>query len=201
MALWSNTDANTSVPKFAPSLVSLENTQDNSNLLFGNTTADAFVTGETIGVFGVDTNEQQATSNNAGGHAGWVLRTEGSGGRAGRIHTETLVAMGSMSSDAEDVVYPDYTISITSQPQPANNAVAGSVTFDVTAETVPTGGTLSYQWSVDENGSGTMVALSGETAATLELDNIATANLYRVVVSVTGGNDVTSANAALTIDA
>ena len=41
MALWSNTDANTSVPKFAPSLVSLENTQDNSDLLFGNTTADA----------------------------------------------------------------------------------------------------------------------------------------------------------------
>jgi len=201
MALWSNTDANTSVPKFAPSLVSLENTQDNSNLLFGNTTADAFVTGETIGVFGVDTNEQQATSNNAGGHAGWVLRTEGSGGRSGRIHTETLVAMGSMSSDAEDVVYPDYTISITSQPQAANNAAAGSVTFDVTAETVPTGGTLSYQWSVDENGSGTMVALTGETAATLSLDNIATANLYRVVVSVTGGNDVTSANAALTIDA
>lgn len=201
MALWSNTDANTSVPKFAPSLVSLENTQDNSNLLFGNTTADAFVTGETIGVFGVDTNEQQATSNNAGGHAGWVLRTEGSGGRAGRIHTETLVAMGSMSSDAEDVVYPDYTISITSQPQAANNAAAGSVTFDVTAVTVPSGGSLSYQWSVDENGSETMVELTGETAATLSLDNIATDNLYRVVVSVTGGNDVTSSNAALTIDA
>ena len=201
MALWSNTDANTSVPKFAPSLVSLENTQDNSDLLFGNTTADAFVTGETIGVFGVDTNEQQATSNNAGGHAGWVLRTEGSGGRAGRIHTETLVAMGSMSSDAEDVVYPDYTISITSQPQAANNAAAGSVTFDVTAVTVPAGGSLSYQWSVDEDGSETMVELTGETAATLSLDNIATDNLYRVVVSVTGGNDVTSSNAALTIDA
>ena len=201
MALWSNTDANTSVPKFAPSLVSLENTQDNSNLLFGNTTADAFVTGETIGVFGVDTNEQQATSNNAGGHAGWVLRTEGSGGRAGRIHTETLVAMGSLTSDAEDVVYPDYSITITSQPQAANNAAAGSVTFEVSAVTVPSGGTLSYQWSVDENESGTMVELTGETAATLELDNIATANLYRVVVSVTGGNDVTSSNAALTIDA
>jgi len=201
MALWSNTDANTSVPKFAPSLVSLENTQDNSNLLFGNTTADAFVTGETIGVFGVDTNEQQATSNNAGGHAGWVLRTEGSGGRAGRIHTETLVAMGSLTSDAEDVVYPDYSITITSQPQAANNAAAGSVTFEVSAVTVPSGGTLSYQWSVDENESGTMVELTGETAATLSLDNIATDNLYRVVVSVTGGNDVTSSNAALTIDA
>ena len=201
MALWSNTDANTSVPKFAPSLVSLENTQDNSNLLFSNTTADAFVTGETIGVFGVDTNEQQATTTSKGGHAGWVLRTTGSGGRSGRVHVETLVAMGSMSSDAEDVVYPDYRITITSQPQAANNAAAGSVTFDVTAATVPTGGTLSYQWYVDENGSGTMASLSGETAATLELDNIATDNLYRVVVSVTGGADVTSSNAALTIDA
>lgn len=201
MALWSNTDANTSVPKFAPSLVSLENTQDNSNLLFSNTTADAFVTGETIGVFGVDTNEQQATTTSKGGHAGWVLRTTGSGGRSGRVHVETLVAMGSMSSDAEDVVYPDYRITITTQPQAANNAAAGSVTFDVTAATVPTGGTLSYQWYVDENGSGTMVSLSGETAATLELDNIATDNLYRVVVSVTGGADVTSSNAALTIDA
>jgi hypothetical protein len=29
-------------------------------------------------------------------HAGWVLRTEGSGGRAGRVQFETLVAMGSL---------------------------------------------------------------------------------------------------------
>jgi len=35
-------------------------------------------------------------------HAGWVLRTEGSGGRAGRVTYETLVAMGSISSDGSD---------------------------------------------------------------------------------------------------
>jgi len=29
-------------------------------------------------------------------HAGWVLRTEGTGGRAGRVQYETLVAMGSL---------------------------------------------------------------------------------------------------------
>ena len=52
MSLWSNTDANTSVPKFAPSTVKLENTQDNSNLLYANTTANAFITGATI-VFSV----------------------------------------------------------------------------------------------------------------------------------------------------
>jgi hypothetical protein len=31
-------------------------------------------------------------------HAGWVVRTEGSGGRAGRVQYETLVAMGSLGA-------------------------------------------------------------------------------------------------------
>jgi hypothetical protein len=39
---------------------------------------------------------------NRGGHAGWVLRKEGTGGRAGRVHIETLVAMGSMTGDGDD---------------------------------------------------------------------------------------------------
>jgi hypothetical protein len=33
-------------------------------------------------------------------HAGWVLRTEGSGGRAGRVQFETLVAMGSLGAQS-----------------------------------------------------------------------------------------------------
>ena len=41
-------------------------------------------------------------------HAGWVKRTVGTGGRAGRVQYETLVAMGSMGSDAsDDTVLPD----------------------------------------------------------------------------------------------
>jgi hypothetical protein len=35
-------------------------------------------------------------------HAGWVLRTVGTGGRSGRVQYETLVAMGSISTDASD---------------------------------------------------------------------------------------------------
>ena len=35
-------------------------------------------------------------------HAGWVVRTEGTGGRAGRVQYETLVAMSSISTDASD---------------------------------------------------------------------------------------------------
>lgn len=41
-------------------------------------------------------------------HAGWNIRTEGTGGRAGRVQYETLVAMGSITSDASDDAYlPD----------------------------------------------------------------------------------------------
>jgi len=41
-------------------------------------------------------------------HAGWVVRKVGTGGRAGRVQYETLVAMGSLSEDAaDDTVLPD----------------------------------------------------------------------------------------------
>jgi hypothetical protein len=41
-------------------------------------------------------------------HAGWVRRTVGTGGRAGRVNQEVLVAMGSMTGDqADDIQYPD----------------------------------------------------------------------------------------------
>jgi hypothetical protein len=38
------------------------------------------------------------TKNKGVAHAGWVLRTEGTGGRAGRVQYETLVAMGSLGA-------------------------------------------------------------------------------------------------------
>jgi len=41
-------------------------------------------------------------------HAGWVVRTVGTGGRAGRVQYETLVAMGSISTDgSDDNILPD----------------------------------------------------------------------------------------------
>ena len=110
MSLWSNTDANTSAPKFAAA--SGLGISANGLTLYANTTSDAFKTGITVGVFGVDATEiglaNNATQKPA--HAGWVLRTEGTGGRAGRIQTETLIAMGSMTGDGtvsanDNVVY------------------------------------------------------------------------------------------------
>ena len=107
MSLWGNLDAANNAPIFGPTggVGLTANTQQ----LFGNTTFATIntslgVAGQAIGVFGVDAAEESATStaNTAGSHAGWVLRKVGTGGRAGRIHNETLVAMGSMRGDASD---------------------------------------------------------------------------------------------------
>ena len=72
------------------------------------------VGGVSNNVFGVDTTEAGVTQ--AAGHAGWVRRTAGSGGRAGRVQYEVLVA-GSMitgdatasdgDADADDTEFPD----------------------------------------------------------------------------------------------
>jgi hypothetical protein len=83
----------------------------------GGTTVDITGTGNNAQFFEIFAVVNQATavadlgfssSGMTAAHAGWVLRTVGTGGRAGRVQTETLVAMGSMSSDAsDDTVLPD----------------------------------------------------------------------------------------------
>lgn len=107
MSLWGNLDTSNNAPIFGPTggIGLTANTQ----ALFGNVTiatTDSTVgrTGVAIGVFGVDAAEAlvAASKANVGAHAGWVVRTEGTGGRAGRVTTETIVAMGSMTSDASD---------------------------------------------------------------------------------------------------
>lgn len=99
MSLWSNVDSNTGAPKFA--VAGGLGVAANGDALYANTTTGAFVSGAAVGVFGVDANEI-ALANNAASkpaHAGWVLRKTGTGGRAGRVQTEVLVAMGSMTGD------------------------------------------------------------------------------------------------------
>ena len=84
MALWSNTDANTSAPKYVTNYLNVPQSSANVNLAYGNTTTGAFFTGAAVGVFGVDSTEQGLASNQAehAAHAGWVLRKAGMGGIA-----------------------------------------------------------------------------------------------------------------------
>lgn len=194
MPLWSNTDANTSAPKFA--VAGGLGVAQSGEELYGSNTAGEFVENLAVGVFGVDNAE--TTVNKAVTHPGWILRTEGTGGRAGRVFHETIVAMGSMTSDGEDdVQYPDAIITITTQPQNTSNTAGGNASFTVGATVVPAYAPLSYQWFLEDVGGD--IELSGQTGTTLSLQGVATENVYYAVVT-SGDVTVQSANATLSID-
>jgi hypothetical protein len=199
MAQWGKSDASSNAVLWAPTSVKLAPTSTNRGNLYGNTTANAFVAGATVGMFAVDANEIAAQGGKAA-HSGWVLRTTGQGGRAGRVTEEVLVA-GGISTDAEDAVYPDLTIRIVTQPTDlsANSSDDEVATFAVVGATTPTGGTLSYLWQAN-SGSG-FANVAGGTSANLAV-NANTAvdgTQYRVVLSATGASNVTSSVATLTI--
>jgi hypothetical protein len=179
MPLWKNTDEAASAPKHTVDIVT------------GNTGVEAFEA-TPVGTWGVDTAEAQAT--NVNGHAGWILRTVGSGGRDGRVLEETLVAMGSMTGDSEDTVYPDARITIVTQPVSVTANTGDNVSFTVVATSTPTT-TLSYQWTGPQGDVGT-------DSATLAVNEVEAANAggYYVTVSADGADDVISANATLTIN-
>jgi hypothetical protein len=93
-------------------------------------------------------------------------------------------------------------ITITSQPS-NQTAASGAATFSVTA-TVTQNATLSYQWQKQESGSGSFTNVGGATSSTLALSGLTNADdngdVYRVVVSATGGAEsVTSSSATLTV--
>lgn len=187
---------------WAPTSVKLAPNTANRNALYGNTTANAFIDGVTVGQFAVDDNEIAAGGGKIS-HTGWVLRTVGSGGRAGRVMTEVLVA-GGITSDAEDVVMPDYTLRITSQPRAntANTDNSENATFRVSATSTPSGASLSYAWTYangDTLATGANVGTT--TAANLVVNSavVTTNTSFKVTISATGAANVISSNATLTI--
>jgi len=58
--------------------------------LFNDSTANNFITGVTMGLFNYKDSETQGGKI---AHAGWNLKTTGSGGRAARVSYECLVAL------------------------------------------------------------------------------------------------------------
>jgi len=217
MAQWGNTDDAANSAITAPAQLKTAANSANRDALFGNTTADAFITGQTTGQYGVDTGEMEAARAGAGpkaAHAGWVLRTEGSGGRAGRVQLETLVAFGSLTGDAaDDAIIDDLAILITSEPADASgNATANeTVTFQVVGETVPSGGSLTYLWEYTTDPGNTasyattvaVTGFSGQTTDTLSANTgevaIVDNTLIRVTISATGADDAVSRDALLTV--
>jgi hypothetical protein len=211
MALYGKSDAASNVSVVVCSTVQVTPNTDNRTALYGNTTADAFVSGTTKGIFGVDVAEARAARAGANTRVvtpGYQLRTVGSGGRAGRVQYETLVAVR-LSTDAEDTVFADYKLVIDTQPSndSANSTANEIATFTVVGNSVPTGATLSYVWQ-KYNGSAfanlsNAGAYSNTTTATLSVlaNTASNGEVYRVrVASANGGaNAIFSSNATLTI--
>jgi hypothetical protein len=215
MAQWGNTDDSANSVIWAPGNLKQSVNTTNRDALFGNTTPDAYFDGVTVGQYGVDVGEMaaaRAAGNDRPAASGWVLRTEGSGGRAGRVQMETLVAMRSITGDAEDVVFPDFALFITSQPEDATGESAedDQVVFNVSAESVPSGATIAYLWQYTTSPGNTATfattaAVSGfsgqtTTALTVNANTIADGTLVRVVVSAAGAANVVSDTALLTVE-
>lgn len=212
MPLWGNYDnaANSDIGVLMQVNHSAANTTGR-DLLFNNTTANTVVKSAkgagnvVVGQFLANTAEIRAANQAGAGHpphAGWVLRHEGRGLKAGRVWYETLVAMGSAKSDASDDTYfPDTFISITSNPSSSTSNVASNVAFTVAATSTPSA-TLTYQWQVNNGGWTNVTYAAGQyfnpTTATFTANNkTANGNVFRVLVSSTGANTVTSANATI----
>ena len=291
MPLWGSVDNAANSAYQALLQVNKSPTSANRTELYANTTQDVYFTGVAVGQFGVSAAEQQAVQGpNHTAHAGWVLRTVGTGpvstltiagagtgvnaggylsfsggggsganasysiansqntleaystnpvwnvvssvtlnsggsgytstptvaavtgitnatfaaavgGRAGRVQSETLVAGGSITGDgSDDSIFPDYRIVITTQPQDSEESTGNQVFFYVTAATVPTGGTIYYQWQQSgANISDGGVYANSQTAILDISDNTdLDGNTFGVVLYVTGANTVVSANATLT---
>ncbi len=215
MALWANTDDAANSTIFAAAQVNKAPNTTEQSALFGNTTADAYFTGATVGQFGVTPNEMAAgrAAGERPAAAGWVLRTEGSGGRAGRVFSETLVAMKTIGGDAtDDTSFPDYTLSFTLQPVDSDEVSAGDdeeAVFNVTAVSAPTGASISYLWQYTTDPGNTasyattaaVSGFAGQTTdeLTVSANTIADGTLVRCRISATGADNVFSDDALLTV--
>jgi hypothetical protein len=224
MSSWGNNDNAANAPYWAVnSAIAPANpnraapTAANVALLYANTTANVYTAGETIGLFGIDSQEIDVLGD-TGAHTGWVLKTQGQGGRAGRVQYETLVALSTLNSDGDAQLFPNVSITLattTSASVLANTSYANSASFVVTPTLVGnTAAVLTYQWQVNTpsgslgwtnvvNGTPANTEYTGGTSATLVVRPAdTTVNNYRFRVTATAavqGVSATSSNSTITV--
>lgn len=221
MSSWGNNDNAANAPYWAVNstivnatdvkVAAAAPTAANVELLYGNTTADVYTTGQTIGLFAVDAQESLTTHAQ---HTGWVLRTTGSGGRAGRVQNEVLVALSGITGDGDAQQYANVTITLSGPSDAsvvANAEFANVVTFSVSPTLVGnTAAALTYQWQYNAGSAWANIPAntvpmqySGATSSVLYARPGTTANnatKYRVTVTAADqGVSATSANAVITV--
>lgn len=121
------------------------------------------------------------------------------------------MAMNTITGDAEDVRFPDYKLSVTSQPanDSANSTANETATFTIAAASAPAGASLSYLWQYTTSPGNTatfattaaVAGFSGQTTTTLTVaaNTIADGTLVRAIVQATGAANAISESATLTV--
>ena len=94
MSSWTKADSAAGAPLWAATMLNVAPSSANRTSLYQNTTANTFISGATNGLFNYSASETQSGQV---AHSGWVLKTTGSGGRAGRVQYTTLVCLTSNS--------------------------------------------------------------------------------------------------------
>jgi hypothetical protein len=157
-------------------------------------------------IYGVDTTEAVAETTNPG----WIYVNEYTDMHGNpRKKNEVLCAIGSITTDAEDVVFPDTVITINTQPSNSSTGAANAISFTVVTSTLPVGTTVNHRWQRAANANASFVDLtntgtySNTATATLNIANNSVAvsgSIYRVQLSAAGVTaNTVSANALLTI--
>ena len=94
MSSWTKASTAAGSPLWAVTMLNKAPTSANRTSLYQNTSANTFISGATNGLFNYSASETQSGQV---AHSGWVLKTTGSGGRAGRVSYQTLVCLTSNS--------------------------------------------------------------------------------------------------------
>jgi hypothetical protein len=221
MSSWGNHDNSANAPYWAvnSAIMNVRETEQNASaptaanvaLLYGNTSADVYTTNETKGLFMADRYEVDASGAIPG--TGWVMKTTGSGGRAGRVQWEVLAVVKNVQNDTsatEDATLPDAVITTTNPTGVSFIAGAGNNgTFSVSTTVDPASATLSYLWQVStDSGSTYAAAANGVTANTVYVGNTTSslrvfatnkdANTYLYRVQITATNPIANSNTSVT---
>lgn len=156
---------------------------------------------EQASTVGVDIAEVAANRSVGIKTPGWnVVHTYTDAQGNTRHKVDCLVAISSMTLDAEDVVTKDNLISISVQPVTQSVTAPETATFTVTAS-VTGGDTISYQWQKQEGGSGSWsnVGTDSNSFTTNATDSADNGDKYRCVLTATNAQPVTSKAARLTV--
>ena len=143
-------------------------------------------------IYGVDTTEAVAETTNPG----WIYVNEYTDMHGNpRKKNEVLAAIGSITTDDEDVVFPDTVITINTQPISIATFAFEPVSYTVVTSTLPAGTLVNHRWQRAANANVSFVDLtntgtfSNTTTSTLNIANNGVAgsgSLYRVQLSAAG---------------